>query len=226
MSKKRRLHENEVVNLTEEFSAVLQKKMPQKLKDSRSFAIPCSIGGSHINTALCDLGASINLMSFFVYRALDLGEMKPTSITLQLADRSIKYPQGVVEDVLIKVDKFIFPADFVILDMEEEHATLGRPFLATADAKIEVNKGELSMGLEGERVIFNIFMKAPNTPIKELCMIEPVVKLEGCQKAVIVVESSREKAPSSPKKKTTKKKSKFKRQYVEYIWRVKEKGNT
>ncbi|XP_073120598.1 uncharacterized protein [Henckelia pumila] len=174
--------------------------------------------------SLQDKRANINFMSFSVYKALDLGEMKSTSITLQLADRSIKYPRGVVEDVLIKVDKFIFQADFVILDMEEDHATpliFGRPFLATVDVKIEVKRGELSMGVEGKRVVFNIFMKTPNPSSEDLYMIEQVVKLQGCQKAVIEVESQKGKKPSLPKKKNTKKKAKFKKRFMEYIWRVK-----
>ncbi|XP_073304149.1 uncharacterized protein [Primulina huaijiensis] len=121
MSKKRKLQEFETVKLTEECSAILQKKLPQKLKDPGSFTIPCFIGSSKCSKALCDLRASINLMSFSIYRELELGEVKPSTITLQLADRSLTYPLGIVEDVLVKMDKFIFPADFVILDMEEDH---------------------------------------------------------------------------------------------------------
>ncbi|XP_075492512.1 uncharacterized protein LOC142530565 [Primulina tabacum] len=117
--------------------------------------------------ALCDLGASINLMPFSIYRELELGEVKPTTITLQLADRSLTYPRGIVEDVLVKVDIFIFPADFVILDMEEDHDApliFGRPFLATGRALIDVHKGELTLRVGEEAVIFNIYhaMKGSN----------------------------------------------------------------
>ncbi|XP_073314728.1 uncharacterized protein [Primulina huaijiensis] len=153
-------YEFETVKLTEEYSAILQKKLPQKLKDPGSFTIPCFIGDSKCSKALCDLGASINLMPFSIYRELELGEVKPTTITLQLADRSLTYPRGVVEDVLVKVDKFIFPADFVILDMEEDHDApliFGRPFLATGRALIDVHKGELTLRVGGEAVIFNIY---------------------------------------------------------------------
>ncbi|XP_075497901.1 uncharacterized protein LOC142535433 [Primulina tabacum] len=104
MSKKRKLQEFETVKLTEECSAILQRKLPQKLKDPGSFTIPCVIGGSRVNRALCDLGASINLMPFSIYRTLELGEVKPSTITLQLADRSLTYLRGIVEDVLVKVD--------------------------------------------------------------------------------------------------------------------------
>ncbi|XP_073036980.1 uncharacterized protein [Primulina eburnea] len=160
MSKKRKLQEFETVKLTEECSAILQKKLPQKLKDPGSFTIPCIIGSTHVNKALCDLGASINLMPLSIYRDLELGEVKPTTITLQLADRSLTYPRGIVEDVLVKVDKFIFHADFVILDMEEDQDSpliFGRPFLATGKALIDVHKGELTLGVGGEAVIFNIY---------------------------------------------------------------------
>ncbi|XP_073041876.1 uncharacterized protein [Primulina eburnea] len=100
-------------------------------------------------------------------KLLKIGEVKPTTISLQLADRSIKYPRGVVEDVLVKVDKFIFPVDFVVLDMEEDREIpliLGRPFLATGKALIDVQKGELVLRLNDESVVFNVFqsIKYPN----------------------------------------------------------------
>jgi hypothetical protein len=76
------------------------------------------IGVSQIERALLDLGASVNLLPYSVYVQLQLGELKPTSMTLQLADRSVKVPRGIVEDVLIKVDKFYFFVDFIVLDTE------------------------------------------------------------------------------------------------------------
>ncbi|XP_073017776.1 uncharacterized protein [Primulina eburnea] len=139
MSKKRKLQEFETVKLTEECSAILQKKLPQKLKDPASFTIPCFIGGSHFSKALRDLGASINLMQFSIFRKLELGEVKPTTITLQLADRNME---------------------------EDNDAPLifGRPFLATGRALIDVHKGELTLRVGGEEVIFNIYhaMKGSN----------------------------------------------------------------
>ena len=86
--------------------------------------------------------------------------MKQTTISLQLADRSIKYPRGIIEDVLVKVDKFIFPVDFVVLDMEEDQEVpliLGRPFLATGRALIDIQKGELTLRVNKEEVMFNIY---------------------------------------------------------------------
>ena len=141
LSQKRRLADFETVNLTEECSAILQRKLPQKLKDPGSFTIPCTIGNAIFERALCDLGASINLMPLSIFKRLGLGEARPTTITLQLADRSLKHPRGIIEDVLVKVDKFIFPADFIVLDMEEDKEILiilGRPFLATGRAMIDV----------------------------------------------------------------------------------------
>ena len=140
LSRKRRLSDFETVNLTEECSAMLQRKLPHKLNDPGSFIIPCKIGNSIFERALYDLGVSINLMPLSIFKWLGLGEARPTTITLQLADRSLKYPQGVIEDVLVKVDKFIFPFDFIVLDMEEDKEIpiiLGRPFLATSRAMIE-----------------------------------------------------------------------------------------
>ncbi|XP_027343042.1 uncharacterized protein LOC113855611 [Abrus precatorius] len=133
----RKLDMEKLVPLTEECSAILQRKLPQKLKDPGSFSIPCSIGNCTIGKALCDLGASINLMPLAIMKKLGIEEVNPTGITLQLADRSYTYPYRVVEDILVKVDKFIFPAYFVILDMEVDAdipLILGRPFLATGRA--------------------------------------------------------------------------------------------
>ena len=120
LSRKIRLSEFEIVNLTEECSAILQRKLPQKLKDPGSFTIPCKIGNSIFKRALCDLRANINLMPLSIFRRLGLGEVRPTTVTLQLADRLLKHPRGVIEDVLVKVDKFIFQDDFIVLDMEED----------------------------------------------------------------------------------------------------------
>ena len=102
--------------LTEECSVILQRKLPPKLKDLGSF----TIGDFNFDKVLCDLGASINLMPLSIFRKLGLGEVKPTTVSLQLADRSIKHPRGIIEDVLVKVDKFVFPTNFIVLDMEED----------------------------------------------------------------------------------------------------------
>ena len=121
LGNKRKLEDYETVRLNEECSAIIQRKLPPKLKDPGSFTIPCSIGGCTFNKVLCDLGASINLMHLSILQKLGLDEPKPTNVSLQLDDRSITYPRGILEDVWVKVDKFIFSVDFIILDMEEDH---------------------------------------------------------------------------------------------------------
>ncbi|XP_075104691.1 uncharacterized protein LOC142178839 [Nicotiana tabacum] len=121
VANKRRLTEFETVSLTEECTSRIQHKLPQKLKDPGSFTIPVRIGEFDVGRALCDLGASINLIPLSVFKQLGLGALRPTTVMLQLADRSYVYPEGVIEDVLLQIGKFIFPADFIILDyMDDE----------------------------------------------------------------------------------------------------------
>ncbi|XP_057734372.1 uncharacterized protein LOC130949748 [Arachis stenosperma] len=166
MTKKRSWKNNKIVILTEECSAIIQHKLPQKLKDLGSFQISCIIGEITVEKALCDLGASINLMSLVMMRKMRIEEAKPTRMALQLADRSFKFPHRIVEDLLVKVGDFIFPANFVVLDMEEGAKTfiiLRRPFLATVEAIIDVQKGELVLRLHEEKMIFNVF-KAMSYP--------------------------------------------------------------
>ncbi|PIN21160.1 hypothetical protein CDL12_06143 [Handroanthus impetiginosus] len=167
LSKKKRLGDYETVALTEECSVIIQNKLPLKLKDPGSFTIPYTIGTHFSGRVLCNLRASINLISYLIYCTLGLGEAKPTSITLQLADRSLTYQKGVIEDILVKVDKFIFPADFTVLYMEvdsEIPIILGRPFLATGRTLIDVQKSELTMRVQDQQITFNVFkaMKFPN----------------------------------------------------------------
>lgn len=108
----------ETVNLTEHCSAILQRKIPPKLNDPGNFSIPCSIKGVKFDNALCDLGASVSIMAYVVYKKLGLGELSSTQVTLQFADHSIKLPLGKAEDVPLKVGKFTYLVDFVVLDIE------------------------------------------------------------------------------------------------------------
>ncbi|XP_021687743.2 uncharacterized protein LOC110670108 [Hevea brasiliensis] len=160
LSKKRKPEDYETIALTEECSAILQNKLPPKLKDLGSFSIPCLIGNMNIDKALYDLGASVSLMPLSIYKKLDVGELKPTTISLQLANRSVKYPVGILENIPIKVGKFFILVDFVVLEMEEDvqiPIILGRPFLATAGAIIDVKNGQLSLKVGDEEVEFNLF---------------------------------------------------------------------
>ncbi|XP_068319121.1 uncharacterized protein, partial [Pyrus communis] len=159
---KRRRANKEVVKVSENVSAVLQRKLPTKCKDPGSFTIPCVIGHNRFEHAMLDLGASINVMPYSIYASMNLGELKQDGVIIQLADRSNAYPKGVLEDVLVQVNHLIFPADFYVLDMEDSaHSTslpilLGRPFMKTARTKIDVYKGTLTMEFDGEVIDFNI----------------------------------------------------------------------
>ena len=150
--------------LTEQVSAIIQSKNPVKYKDPGSPTISINIGGTSIDKSLLDLGASVNLLPYSVYKQLGLGELKPTNITLSLADRSVKIPKGIVEDVLVKVDKFYYPVDFVVLDTEPiangpNHVPiiLGRPFLATANAIINCRNGVMQLTFGNMTLELNIF---------------------------------------------------------------------
>ncbi|XP_076903041.1 uncharacterized protein LOC143557992 [Bidens hawaiensis] len=125
------------------------------MADPGSFTIPCILGDDTVSHALADLGANINLMPYFVFSRLGLGEPRPTRMSIQQADRSVKYPCRIVENMLVHIGKFIFPVDFVILDMNEDDSIpliLGRPFLATAQALIDVRDGKLILRVGDENV--------------------------------------------------------------------------
>ncbi|XP_031255541.1 uncharacterized protein LOC116113531 [Pistacia vera] len=149
-SNKRKLEEKETMMLTEECNAILQKKLPPKLKDLKSFIISCVIGDVTFDRVFYDLDANINLLPFSVFEKLGIGEVKPIMVSLQLADRPIKHPQ-----------------DFVVLDMEEDkeiRLILGRPFLDTGRTLIDVQEGKLILRVQDEMVTFNVFeaMKFPS----------------------------------------------------------------
>ena len=169
LSKKRKIAEEGIVNLTATCSAVIKRGLPEKIKDPGSFIIPYTIGEFEFQKALCDSGASINLMPYYVAKNLSLGEITPTAVTLQMADRTLEKPEGTIEDVLVKVGKFIFPTDFIILDMEEDSQVpllLGRPFLATGAALIDMQKGILTLRVGEETADFNLIRSLKNLDIE------------------------------------------------------------
>ena len=144
----------------------LSKRTLSECPISEGFDVTISvkIGGTCIDKALLDLGASVNLLPYSVYKQLGLGELKPTNITLSLADRSVKIPKGIIKDVLVKVDKFYYPVDFVVLDTEPiengpNHVPiiLGRPFLATANAIINYRNGVMQLTFGIMTLELNIF---------------------------------------------------------------------
>ena len=166
LSNKKKIEDNETVTLTAECSAIIQNNMPPKLKDPGSFSIPCNIGKFVIDKALCDLGASISVMPLSICKKLEMGELRPTKMSVQLADRSVKYPVGILENVPVRIGQFYIPTDFIIMDITEDSVTpiiLGRPFLATAGAIIDVKKGRLTFEVGEEKVEFILtqFLQAP-----------------------------------------------------------------
>ncbi|XP_006591772.1 uncharacterized protein [Glycine max] len=139
---------------------VIQHILPPKHKDPESVTIPCSIGAVSIGKALIDLGASINLMPLSMCRRIGELEVMPTRMTLQLANRFITRPYGVIEDVLVQVKHFTFPTDFVVMDIEEDAEIpliLGRPFMLTASCMVDMGKRKLEMGIEDQKISFNLF---------------------------------------------------------------------
>ncbi|XP_057985319.1 uncharacterized protein LOC131170277 [Hevea brasiliensis] len=139
LSKKKRLEDYETVTLTEKCSAILQNKLPPKLKDLGSFSILCLIGNMNIDKTLCDLGASVSLMPLSICQKLNVGELRPTTISLQLGDRFVKYP-------------------------------VGRPFLATARAIIDVKNGHLTLEVEDEEAEFNLFQVVKQKSEPDECL--------------------------------------------------------
>ena len=159
-----------------------------KYKDPGSPTISVNIGGTCIEKALLDLGASVNLLPYSVYKHLGLGELKPTNITLSLADRSVKIPKGIIKDVLVKVDKFYYPIDFVVHDTEPienrpNHVPiiLGRPFLATANAITNCRNGVMQLTFGNMTLELNIFhlsnkhklVENDNQGTNEVCSVHP-----------------------------------------------------
>ena len=180
--------------LTEQVSAIIQCKTPVRYKDPGCPTISVNIGGICMEKALLDLGASVNLLPYSMHRQLGLGELKPTSITLSLADRSIKIPKGTVEDVLIQMEKFYYPVDFVVLDTEPVAAganyvliILGRPFLATSNAVINYRNGVMQLTFENMTLELNIFhlskkhMQPEEDVPEETCIIDTILEEQAGQ---------------------------------------------
>ncbi|KAK8498967.1 hypothetical protein V6N12_058004 [Hibiscus sabdariffa] len=155
VTRKKRIEEFETAAATETCLALMHNKVPAKKTDPGSFTIDCLIGHNYPTKALCDPGASINLMPKSVFQKLGIGEAKPTTVMLQLADHSYVQPEGKIEYILVKVDKFIFPADFLILDCEantDAPIILGRPFLATGRVLFDFGNEELIFRVDDQQI--------------------------------------------------------------------------
>ena len=194
---KRGFNVNKKAFLTDQVSAIIECKTPVNYKDPGCPTISVNIGGISVEKALLDLGASVNLLPYSMYKQLGLGELKPTSITLSLADRSIKIPKGTIEDVLIQVDRFYYPVDFVVLDTEPvavgaNHVPiiLGRPFLATSNAIINCRNGIMQLTFGNMTLELNIFhlskrhMHSEEDDCEEVCMIDAILEEQANEQQV------------------------------------------
>ncbi|GJX23798.1 putative reverse transcriptase domain-containing protein [Tanacetum coccineum] len=144
----------------------INNTIPRKEKDPGSFTLPCFINNACFDNALVDLGASVSVMPLLTYLNLGLGELANTKLVVELADRTMKYPKGIAKNVLVGIGKFIFPVDFIILDMPEDIKViliLGRPFLSTARAKIDVYKRKITLRVGEEKIIFKSVRPASKT---------------------------------------------------------------
>ena len=194
---KRGLNVNKKAFLTEQVSAIIECKTLVKYKDPGCPTISVNIGGISVEKALLDLGASVNLLPYSMYKQLGLGELKPTSITLSLADRFIKIPKRTIEDVLIQVDRFYYPVDFVVLDTEPvavgtNHVPiiLGRPFLATSNAIINCRNGVMQLTFGNMTLVLNIFhlskrhMHSEEDDCEEVCIIDAILEEQANEQQV------------------------------------------
>ena len=194
---KKGLNVNKKAFLTEQVSAIIECKTPVKYKDPGCPTISMNIGGISVEKALLDLGASVNLLPYSMYKQLGLGELKPTSITLSLADRSIKIPKGTIEDVLIQVDRFYYPVDFVVLDTEPvavgpNHVPiiLGRPFLSTSNAIINCRNGVMQLTFWNMTLELNIFhlgkrhMHSKEDDFEYVCIIDTILEEQANEQQV------------------------------------------
>ncbi|XP_042012142.1 uncharacterized protein LOC121760563 [Salvia splendens] len=168
-------------------SAVIQRSdLPSKKTDPGMFMLPIAIGDTQVDHAVCDLGASINVLPYFIYRKLGAAKLVDTDIMIQLADRSCIHPKGILENVIVKVNNFTYPADFFVIKMTEPAARessevlLGRPFLSTASTIIDVRNGTISLDFKGEQYTFNIdeAMKRPadGENVYSVDVTEPLVQ--------------------------------------------------
>ncbi|XP_071742431.1 uncharacterized protein [Rutidosis leptorrhynchoides] len=173
---KGKYHEETFFFIEEECNKILasRPRIPKKLGDPGKFVFPCKFGESKVFNALVDLKASINLMPHSLYERLGLGPLKPTKIRIRFANHLFDTAIGIAEDILVSIDSLVFPVDFVIMEMKEDLQVpliLGRPFLATADTIILVQRNQLNIGVGDERVTINIreAMKQPSNTDDDEC---------------------------------------------------------
>jgi len=172
LSKKRRYNDEETIQLDANCSAIIQRRLPRKERDPGRVTLPVAIGIVNVGKALIDLGSSINLILYSVVKRVGGLDIKLTRMTLQLADKSVARPMGIAEDVLEKVDKFVFPVDFVVMDIEEDDDVpliLGRAFMLVARMMIDYDDGLMKVRLDDEEINFNLHNAMKHSKDKGAC---------------------------------------------------------
>ncbi|GJV28762.1 hypothetical protein Tco_1385210 [Tanacetum coccineum] len=158
----------------------IENSIPKKEKDPGSFTLPCFINNVFFDNALVDLGVSVSVIPLSTYLNLRLGELAHTKLTVELADRTVKYPKRIAENMLVGIGKFVFPVYFIILDMSKDIKVpliLGRPFLSTARAKIDVFKRKITLRVGEEKIIFKS-VKPASSLIKRVYMLSLRERME------------------------------------------------
>ncbi|GJZ31164.1 retrovirus-related pol polyprotein from transposon TNT 1-94 [Tanacetum coccineum] len=169
----------------------INNSIPRKEKDPGSFTLPYYINNVCFDNALADLRASVSVMPLSTYLNLGLGELAHFKLTVELADRTVKYPKGIAENLLVWIRKFIFPVDFIILDMSKDVKVpliLGRPFLSTAHAKIDVFKKKITLRVGNEKNIYKS-MKPASSLIKRVYMLGLIERMELDLEARLIGET-------------------------------------
>ncbi|GKC78099.1 zinc knuckle CX2CX4HX4C containing protein [Tanacetum coccineum] len=173
-NKPRTEEDNEII-MNPRCSALFQNHLPPKEQDLESFIHPCYIKKLDFKNALADLGASISIMPFSMYKHLGIGKLTPINMLIEMADNTKCTPKGIVKNLLIKINKFIFPVDFVILDMVEDirmPIILGRPLLATAHAQVDIFRKTISLEVGSEKVIFKMRSSFTTTNFESVRLIK------------------------------------------------------
>ncbi|WJX18782.1 hypothetical protein P8452_08546 [Trifolium repens] len=194
LTKKRKYNDDEIIQLDASCSAIIQRTLPTKEKDLGRVTLPVTIGNVNVGKALIDLGSSINLIPLSVVERIGGLDITRTRMTLQLADKSITHPSGIAEDVLVKVDKFMFPIDFVVMDIEEDDDVpliLGRGFMKTARMMIDIDDGVMKVRVQDEEVSFNLWEAMKHSKEKDSCF-----KLDATEEAILDVRKQAH-SPSS-----------------------------
>ncbi|XP_023771362.1 uncharacterized protein LOC111920017 [Lactuca sativa] len=159
VTNRKKMEEVSKVVLNENCLALMLNKLPKKMGDPGSLTLPCQFGNLATSYALAYSGASVKLMPYSFFKKLNLLEPRPIRMTIHLVNKTVSFPRGICEHLLVKVDKFVFPADFIVLDMEEDHQVpiiFGKPFLNTASAIVDIRESKLTLWVGEDSVTFGV----------------------------------------------------------------------